>query len=98
MIPEFLHYSLISRANKDKLLGIGEQGSTRQAITKKQIQDFVVSYPDDIEKQSIIIKELGYLKKKTKQLETYYQQKLDNLEELKKSILQKAFRGELQHE
>jgi hypothetical protein len=28
-------------------------------------------------------------------LETVYQQKIENLEELRKSVLQKAFRGEL---
>ncbi len=31
----------------------------------------------------------------TKRLEAIYQQKLEDLEELKKSILQKAFEGEL---
>jgi type I restriction enzyme S subunit len=31
----------------------------------------------------------------TQKLETIYQQKLLNLEELKKSVLQKAFNGEL---
>lgn len=48
-----------------------------------------------ISEQEEIIKLLNALKKQTKQLEKQYQQKLENLEELKKSILQKAFSGEL---
>ena len=39
--------------------------------------------------------EIDSLKEQTKQLEKHYKQKLKNLEELKKSILQKAFSGEL---
>lgn len=35
------------------------------------------------------------LSAETKRLEAIYQQKLNDLEELKKSILQKAFNGEL---
>ncbi|RKX19729.1 MAG: restriction endonuclease subunit M, partial [Candidatus Zixiibacteriota bacterium] len=38
---------------------------------------------------------LDKLKKQTQTLETKYQQELDALDELKKSILQKAFNGEL---
>ena len=38
---DFLHYLLISKPYKDQLLQTGAKGgSTRQAITKAQIQDF----------------------------------------------------------
>jgi len=91
----FLHYSLISKPNKEKLLGIGEQGSTRQAITKSQIQNFSISYPTDIEHQRSIVKTLDSYKKAIQALESVYQVKLSDLEEFKKSLLQKAFSGEL---
>jgi type I restriction enzyme S subunit len=43
MLPDFLHYVLISYEYKDKLLKTGEKGgSTRQAITKAQIEDFSI--------------------------------------------------------
>ncbi|HHX58743.1 MAG TPA: restriction endonuclease subunit M, partial [Candidatus Moranbacteria bacterium] len=42
-----------------------------------------------------IVKRLDFLAEKTKRLEKIYQKKLDNLEELEKAVLQKAFRGEL---
>ena len=35
---------------------------------------------------------------KPKKLEAFYQQKINDLEELKKSILQKAFSGELDND
>jgi type I restriction enzyme, S subunit len=95
LFPKFLHYSLTSKENKDKLLGIGEQGATRQAITKVQIENFVVKFPKDINIQIKLVNELENLNEQTKQLEKHYKQKLKNLEELKKSILQKAFSGEL---
>ena len=42
-----------------------------------------------------IVRKIKELSNETKKLETIYQQKLNDLEELKKSILQKAFNGEL---
>jgi type I restriction enzyme S subunit len=48
-----------------------------------------------LEEQKQIVKILDSLKKQTQSLESKYQQELNSLEELKKSILQKAFEGEL---
>ena len=45
--------------------------------------------------QQTIVQKLDALSAETKRLEAIYQQKLINLEELKKSVLQKAFNGEL---
>ena len=92
--PSFLNLLLTSKFYKDQLLFTGGQGATRQAITKVQMENFVVHFPKLKEKQSIVNK-LNTLSVETKKLETIYQQKLNDLEELKKSILQKAFKGEL---
>jgi len=54
----------------------------------------VVPFPP-IKTQQIIIDRLDTLSNETKKLEAIYQQKLADLEELKKSVLQKAFNGEL---
>jgi type I restriction enzyme S subunit len=48
-----------------------------------------------IEVQQTIVQKLDALSAETKRLEAIYQQKIDDLEEMKKSILQKAFSGEL---
>jgi hypothetical protein len=49
----------------------------------------------ELKEQQIIVRQLGALRAETQKLEAVYQKKMDDLEELKKSILQKAFRGEL---
>ena len=51
--------------------------------------------PKTIEEQKQIVQKLNKLTEETKKLELVYQQKLEDLEELKKSILQKAFNGQL---
>jgi len=45
--------------------------------------------------QQTLVQKLDALRFETKKLEDIYQQKINDLEELKKSILQKAFNGEL---
>jgi len=48
-----------------------------------------------LKEQQTIVKKLDALSAETKRLEAIYKQKLEALEELKKSVLQKAFSGEL---
>lgn len=92
----FLHYLLISKLYKDQLLQTGaEGGSTRQAITKAQIQDFSVKYPASLKEQKSIVAKLDAMLTETQSLESIYQQKLAALEQLKKSLLHQAFTGEL---
>jgi type I restriction enzyme S subunit len=96
MHSKFLHYSLTSKEYKDSLLNTGEKsGATRQALTKSQIEEVLIRYPKSLNEQQIIITKIESLSDETKKLEAIYQQKLTDLDELKKVILQKAFRGEL---
>lgn len=95
MRPKYLHYCLISERNKSKLLGISDQGATRQAITKSQIKDFKVRYPKTFEEQDEIIQFLNEFREYTTEFKSIYKQKLRNLNKLKKSILKHAFLGEL---
>ncbi len=48
-----------------------------------------------LQEQQTIVQKLDTLSAEIKQLEAIYQQKINDLDELKKSILQKAFAGEL---
>lgn len=93
--PELLCYLLTSKYYKDILLGIGEAGSTRQAITKTQIENFEISFPKGVENQDRFIRQLSMLEDDVLELQRIYTKKLEALDELKKSILQKAFNGEL---
>lgn len=95
MIPEYLHFALISKEHKDQLLKTGEKaGATRQALTKAQLEEYCIRYPK-IPEQKRIVAKLNALSAETKKLEEIYQQKIADLEELKKSVLQKAFNGGL---
>lgn len=57
-----------------------------------------IYYPKTLKAQQIIVRQLDALRAETQKLEAVYQKKIDDLEELKKSILQKAFAGELKTE
>ena len=59
------------------------------------MRNFEVIIPKDQKIQNQIVVQLDQLQEQTNLLVTKYQQKLTNLEELKKSILEKAFKGEL---
>lgn len=69
-------------------------GSSIPQLTIPMIEDILISTPS-IQEQKTIVKKIDELSAETKKLESIYQQKLADLEELKKSILGKAFNGEL---
>lgn len=96
--PEFLHYLLISRPYKTLLLQTGEGGSTRQAITKAQIQELKIAYPKTLAEQQEVVAKLDALATRTQRLARLYEQKQAALTALKKSLLHRAFTGELTHD
>jgi type I restriction enzyme S subunit len=73
------------------------KGSAQDNINLGTFESQTFPFPK-IEQQKIIVQKLDALLEESKKLETIYQQKLKTLEELKKSILQKAFSGELMSE
>ena len=90
----FLKYLLLSAPIRNKILDKGT-GATVQGIKSKWLKKIEISFPCSIENQKQIVHQLDTLSTETKKLEALYQQKLNNLEDLKKSILEKAFKGEL---
>ena len=71
------------------------KGSGVPNLHLKEIREVIINYPSNIAKQKEISGYIDKLMVGTKSLESKYQQELKSLEELKKSILQKAFEGEL---
>ena len=69
-------------------------GATRPRVNLSNVRSIIVPIPS-LKTQNKLIIEIDKLSEETNQLEKQYQQKLKNLEELKKSILEKAFSGEL---
>lgn len=69
-------------------------GSSIPQLTVPMLKDKKIKYPSLPEQQKIVEK-LDALQEQTKRLEQIYTQKIKECDELKQSILQKAFRGEL---
>jgi type I restriction enzyme, S subunit len=90
----YLAYLLLSKDVQEAFLS-HSRGATVEHINMKDIRAFKIYNLSSIETQQKIVQQLDKLSTETKRLEAMYQQKLDALEELKKSILQKAFSGEL---
>jgi type I restriction enzyme S subunit len=94
IVADYLYYFL-SRSRfrvEGKKLMSGAVGHKR--VSKDYISDCKIPYPKK-SMQRNIISNFNKLSAETKKLEAIYQQKLTDLEELKKSILQKAFDGKL---
>jgi type I restriction enzyme S subunit len=91
IIPEFLYYKFMAgkQALVDQAVG-GAQPNISQIKIKNTLVPFI-----SLKEQQTIVHQLDALRAETQKLEEIYQKKLENLEELKKSILQKAFTGEL---
>ena len=87
---DYLFYFLIHHKNKI----VGNTGAVFNSINKTQISNIIIPMVD-LAQQNAIVNQLDDLKSQTHSLESNYQQELNALEELKKSILQKAFNGEL---
>ncbi len=69
-------------------------GMAQPKLNQAKLNTIPIPYPN-IEEQEIIVDKLATLSLEIFRLEDIYNQKLTDLEELKKSILQKAFSGEL---
>jgi len=70
-------------------------GSAQPHFNGKALKQVLFPYPVSKIEQSRLINVFKRFQSKTQSLESKYQQDLNSLEELKKSILQKAFSGEL---
>jgi type I restriction enzyme S subunit len=74
------------------------QGAAIQNVASVKILKEIKMPVPSMNEQKRIVAKLDALSAETKKLEAIYQQKLADLEELKKSILQKAFTGQLKME
>ena len=94
--PKLFYYGLISPFVQRQVIEIGSGSqATLPIINKSKWSKLRINIPTERSVQDVIVQLLDGLKQKTQPLESKYQQELNSLEELKKSILQKAFKGEL---
>ena len=90
IIPHFLCYLLNSKNYQMILLGIGESGSTRQAITKSDLEHFVIAYPP-LPTQKQIVSHLDSLSSNVRQMEEKYQKMVEECDALKQAMLRDVF-------
>jgi type I restriction enzyme S subunit len=69
-------------------------GMAQPKLNQAMLNKIPIPYPS-LETQQTIVAKLDALSAETKKLEAIYQQKINDLEELKKSVLGKAFSGQL---
>ena len=70
-------------------------GAAQPQLPIKTLVNFSLPIPKSLKKQGLIVQKLNALQNETKKLEVIYTQKIADLEEIKKSVLQKAFSGQL---
>ena len=95
LLPNFLVYTMISPHHNSALMKMAENGATRQAITKKQLEEWVIKYPETIADQQSIVSRLDTLSEKCKALQANYEKTLSLCDDLKQALLRKAFNGEI---
>ncbi|MGB5770253.1 MAG: restriction endonuclease subunit S, partial [Crocosphaera sp.] len=91
--PDFLVYYFRSKRSREEIIAKAKQ-ATITNINQGLLSELLITYPVH-KKQIQIITTINELKEETQRLETIYKRKIEALKELKQSILQKAFTGEL---
>ncbi len=93
--PLFLYHQLKSKKLRRAIMEAAHGANpTMKKINKQDVQNLKIKYPI-LKTQLTIVQKIDTLGVEIKKLEAIYQQKINDLVELKKAILQKAFSGEL---
>lgn len=94
--PKFIYYAMTSKAFQEKVLleGKGAQ-ATLPIINKSKWVNLSISFPKSKTEQKLFVEKFDALSIESQKLQEIYLNKIADLEELKKSVLQKAFSGEL---
>lgn len=93
VLPVYLCIYLKTQKVRKELINRGN-GVGIKSLNQGSLASFLIPLPP-VAEQQFIVQKLDALSSETKKLEAIYQKKLEDLEELKKSILQKAFSGQL---
>lgn len=94
LLSQFVAFAFSSNQIKEELERMKSGTTSVVGIYYKSLKNLKIPIPPLPEQKRIVAK-LDSLSAETKRLEKIYQQKIADAEELKKSILQKAFNGEL---
>ena len=93
---DFLKFSLLSRKVQNEIISKGT-GATVKGIKASLLKLIPIDHPS-LKEQRIICTKLSILESESKKVKVLYLGKVSNLSLYKKSILKKAFSGELVEE
>lgn len=94
ILPEYISLFFQTTSYWDNVK-TGMTGSAQGGFNASKLSDLILAYPRNIERQIEICNELASLESHIQMLKAIYTKKLSLLNDLKKSILQTAFAGEL---
>lgn len=87
-LPKYVQMTLVSSPIKEKLLEIGDGGTSRQAITKLQLEEFKIPLPT-IKEQTKIVSEIERIEERINELK----KQIELIPKQKKFILKKYLEG-----
>ena len=90
----FLKFALLSSVMQQRIQDKGT-GATAKGIKSKLLKKVPIPFPNSLKEQRHHVEVFASFWAARNQLETIYTHKLANLDELKQSLLQKAFTGQL---
>ena len=94
VLPKFIYYQMTSKDFQRRVVE-GSGQATLPIINKSKWSSLRVAVPSTVNAQSKIVSDLDRLLEESMNLEVIYKRKLVALTELKKSLLHRAFTGEL---
>lgn len=94
VLPKYICHNLKTTKTRRALTNSGT-GVNIKSLNQGALSSLQISFPKSRIEQKSLVNKIEEMSSTTKRLEAIYEQKLNDLEELKKSVLQKAFNGEL---
>lgn len=94
LLPNYVCHFLKSQKARKCLIESGN-GVSIKSLNQGSLSSLTINYPKSRTEQKQIVSKIESLKEETEKLEKIYCRKLNDLDELKRSILHKAFNGEL---
>ncbi|MEY8200762.1 MAG: restriction endonuclease subunit S, partial [Colwellia sp.] len=91
---DFLNYYLNSKKARNYGYKVMSHSTNQANINGTKLKEYPINVPE-LSDQKALAENFRHLENKVKKIESIYEKKLSALDELKKSILQKAFSGEL---
>ena len=94
VLPQYLCHFLKSSHVRKELVD-GGNGANIRSLNQGALSRLRINFPAELSEQKHIIEQLEIMQSETQRLESLYQRKIEALDELKQSLLQQAFSGQL---